>query len=70
MGQGISKAVNPPPLTLTHCFVDGNVDMGRYYVYKRRRLEQDTALSKCHMNAKKTKKGIQHSSYVEKEKEG
>ena len=58
MGQGISKAVNPPPLTLTHCFVDGSIDIGRYYVYQRRRAEQDTALAKCHINSKRRREAF------------
>ena len=41
MGQDISTTVNPPPLTLTHCFVDGNIDIGRYCIYKRRQALHD-----------------------------
>ena len=53
MGQDLSTAINPPPLTLTHCFVDGNIDLSRYYIYKRRRAEQDKAFVVYRMNAKK-----------------
>ena len=66
MGQGISKAVNPPPLTLIHCFVDGNIDMGRYYVYKRRRAEQDTALVKYHMNSKRRRNAFSNNHFSKK----
>jgi hypothetical protein len=41
MEQDKSAAVNPPPLTLTHCFVDGNIDIGRYCIYKRRQALHD-----------------------------
>ena len=51
--QDISKAVSPPPLTLTHCFVDGKFHFGRYCIYKRRRVEQDKASVMCCKNYKK-----------------
>ena len=36
MGQGLSTAINPPPLTLQHCLLDGVIDVGRYTYYRRR----------------------------------
>ena len=51
MGQDLSTAINPAPLTLTRCFVDGNIDLSRYYIYKRRCAEQDKALVVYRMNA-------------------
>ena len=58
MVQDLSKSINPLPLTLTHCFVDGNIDLSRYYIYKRRRAEQDKALVVCRMNARKKKERV------------
>ena len=59
MGQDLSTAINPPPLTLTHCFVDDNIDLSRYYIYKCRRAEQDKAFVVYRMNATKKKKAYQ-----------
>ena len=36
MGQDLTKAITPPPLTLTQCFVDGQIDIARYMYYRRR----------------------------------
>ena len=36
MGQEISTAINPPPLTLQHCLIDGFLDVGRYTYHRRR----------------------------------
>ena len=41
MGHDISKAVHPHPLTLTHCFVDGQFHYGRYYIYKGKCQEHE-----------------------------
>ena len=56
MGQDISKVVNPPPLTLTHCFLDGNIDLGRYCVYKRRRAQHEKASLMHRKNNKKRRR--------------
>ena len=48
MGQDISTAVNPPPLTLTHCFVDGNIHIGRYCILKRRQALNEKCLVMRH----------------------
>ena len=55
MGQDISTTVNPPPLTLTHCIVDGNIHLGRYYIYKRRRAEQKAGVTSKNNVRKKRK---------------
>ena len=56
MGQSLSKAINLPPLILTHCFVDGNIDLCRYSIYKRRRDEQNRALVQHRLNTLKKRK--------------
>ena len=56
MGQDISKVVNPPPLTLTHCFLDGNIDLGRYCVYKRRQAQHEKASLMHRKNNKKRRR--------------
>ena len=47
MGQGISTAINPPPLTLQHCLIDGVLDVGRY-TYYRRRCDDDNEIIEIH----------------------
>ena len=56
MGQDISQAVLPPPLTLTHCFVDGNIDMGRYFIFKRRQALHEKGLALHRLNNKKRRR--------------
>ena len=36
MGQDISKSYIPPPLSLRDCYVDGEIDLVRYRLYRRR----------------------------------
>ena len=35
MGQDLSKAITPPPLTLQDCTVQGRIDITRYLYYRR-----------------------------------
>ena len=35
MGQDISKAYTPPPLSFRDCLVDGRIDIARYMVYSQ-----------------------------------
>ena len=35
MGQDISKAYTPPPLSFRDCLVDGRIDVARYMVYSQ-----------------------------------
>ena len=37
MGQDISKSITPPPLSLTDCLVNGQIDTVRYTYYRRRK---------------------------------
>ena len=36
MGQDISTSLNPPPLSLQDCLVDGKFDVTRYMYYRRK----------------------------------
>ena len=36
MGQNVSKDTRPPPLTFRDCLVKGQLDLSRYYSYRRR----------------------------------
>ena len=49
MGNDISSSIIPPPLSINDCVVDGELDLMRYYMYKRRlrtQLLQSTQLKK------------------------
>ena len=37
MGQDISKAYTPPPLSLRDCLVDGRINLAKYMVYKKKK---------------------------------
>ena len=41
MGQSISKAYTPPPLSLRDCLVDGQIDLAKYRVYSKRTYGND-----------------------------
>ena len=57
MGQGLSTAINPPPLTCQHCLVDGVIDVGRYIYYRRRCDDANESIDNRHRSAfKKTKR--------------
>ena len=40
MGQNNSKEFFPPPLNLQQCFVDGEICLHKYYLYRRRRDDE------------------------------
>ena len=44
MGNNLIKTINNPPLTFKHCFVNGELDITRYMVYRRRAEETDYAM--------------------------
>ena len=56
MGQGISTAINPPPLTLQHCLIDGVLDVGRYTYYRRRCDDVNGIIEKHHRSVLKKRK--------------
>ena len=66
MGQDISKAVLPPPLTLTHCFVDGKIDMGRYFIFKRTQALHEKCVALHRLNSKKRRRHLKDSMLLHK----
>jgi hypothetical protein len=43
MGQDISKAYTPPPLSFRDCLVDGRIDIARYMVYSQsQQIDEDS----------------------------
>ena len=42
MGQDISKAVTPPPLSFRDCLIDGRIDVAKYMIYSQSIFEEDT----------------------------
>ena len=36
MSNDLSSSISPPPLSLNDCVVDGELDIARYFIYKRR----------------------------------
>ena len=42
MGQDISKAFTPPPLTFRDCLIDGRIDVAKYMIYSQSIIEEET----------------------------
>ena len=42
MGQDISKAFTPPPLTFRDCLIDGCIDVAKYMIYSQSIIEEET----------------------------
>ena len=48
MGDDVSTSIIPPPLSLNDCVVDDELDIARYFIYKRiyrRKMIQSDALN-------------------------
>ena len=48
MGNDLSSSIVPPPLSVNDCIVNGELDLMRYYMYKRklrRKISQYTGLN-------------------------
>ena len=59
MGNNLIKTINNPPLTFKHCFVNGQLDITRYIVYRRRAEETEYAmhlLSEIYQRQERSKK--------------
>ena len=67
MEQNISTAINPPPLTLQYCLVDGYIDVSRSYLCKRRCNNHDKLISIVRRNAFKKRKHTSIDSLTSKE---
>ena len=64
MGNDISRSIIPPPLSINDCVVDGELDLMRYYMYKRRQriqLIQSTQLKEI-VNLKRKRNEVTLSS--------
>ena len=55
MGQDISKAFTPPPLTFRDCVIDGRVDVAKYMIYSQSIFEEETLDMEEFMNTNKRK---------------
>ena len=69
MGRALSTVINPPPLTFKNCLVDGWIDAGRYFYYKRRSDEHNKIINYYRMNrSKKWKRTNVHPSINKSQK--
>ena len=41
MGFDIASYLEPPPISITDCLVNGEIDIHRYRMYKRRKLRKE-----------------------------
>ena len=48
MGNSLEKALMNPPFTFQQCFVNDELDLARYLMYRRRIDEIDDAMSAAH----------------------
>ena len=44
MGNSLEKAILNPPVAFSQCFVNNELDIPRYFVYRRRLEENDDAM--------------------------
>ena len=44
MGNSVSKSIYNPPHTFRECFDDGILDIGKYFIYRRRVEENEDAM--------------------------
>ena len=83
MGQEISKAYTPPPISLRDCLVDGQIDFAHYRIYSRRQYDDEyedihqTRLNKRKKssyppksNRKKTKRSVKKHDIEVRDKDG
>ena len=55
MGQDISTAFTPPPLSFRDCFVDGRINLAKYIVYSTTTFDDDYIDIEELLNKKKRK---------------
>ena len=55
MGQDLSKAYAPPPLTFHNCLVDGRIDVAKYVIYNESMIEEELLDSNELINSNKRK---------------
>ena len=63
MGQDISKSLNPPPLSLQDCLVNGNLDLTHYVFYKRK---MDLINDNLSSHPLRRKRKLPHESNIKK----
>ena len=45
MGNSLQKSLYNPPLTFRDCLVDGELDISKYFIYRRRQEENEDAMA-------------------------
>ena len=74
MGNDISQAYTPPPLSLRDCLVDGQIDLARYRLHAKRQYEDEyqdihqTRLSNNNNNEQSSKKRQKTTRSVKRHK--
>jgi len=68
MGQDLSKAYTPPPLTFRDCLVDGRIDVAKYMIYNESMLEEELLDSNEVSNNNKRKLSHEDSDTSTKKK--
>lgn len=68
MGQDISKAFTPPPLTLRDCLVDGRIDVAKYMIYSQSIIEEDIVETEEFLNSNNKRKRNDHDSAAKSNK--
>lgn len=68
MGQDISKAFTPPPLSFRDCLVDGQINLARYIVYRRRQYQDEDYEDDIHQIRMNKRKRDQPKPYRKKKK--
>ena len=66
MGQDISKAFTPPPLSFCDCFVDGRINLAKYIVYSTTTFDDDYIDIEQQLNRNKRNYNNQNTSSKKK----
>jgi hypothetical protein len=67
MGQDISKSYLPPPVSLRDCYVDGEIDLVRYWLFWQRTYKRNFIDIEAMMNNNKKRK-LNEKSNVQRKK--
>jgi hypothetical protein len=68
MGQDISKAFTPPPLTFRDYVIDGCVDVAKYMIYSQSIIEEETLDMEEFLNTNHKRKCYDHDSVTSSNK--
>ena len=66
MGQDISKAYTPPPLSLCDCLVDGHINLEKYRLHCKRKKKKCNNYLEAFMKKNKRKRNDQSMSSKKK----